>query len=168
MARLIRLGLLTAFALAINASAAQAATFTVAEFRWDVLTDPGIACPPDDTACEPEDPFTQSIFSLTNLWDGPGDVTLFDNTVTLPTETLPLNDLSLFDFDQQAVIGVPGSAAVNVSFMFEGQLVALSPAALVTPGFAVLTFDPTAVPEPGTFGLLAIGVAFLVRRTRRL
>jgi PEP-CTERM motif len=31
----------------------------------------------------------------------------------------------------------------------------------------VLTFDPAPVPEPGTFGLLAIGFGFLVRRARR-
>ena len=172
MARLIRLGLLTAFAFAVSAATAHAGPFIVAEFRWDVFTDPPIECPPEDAGCEPADAFTQSLFSLTNLWDGPGDLTLDQNTVTLPPDTLPtdtltLNDLNLFDSDQQLVVGIPDFAAIGVSFHFDGQIVSLAPSALLAPGSLVLTFDPTSVPEPGTFGLLAIGFGFLVRRARR-
>jgi len=157
MSRLLRLAFLTALAVALNAGLAHAAPITVAEFRWDVFTDSSV----------PEDPFTLSFFSLTSLWDGPTPVTLFNNELLLPGEEPSLfDDLDPGGFSQQVVFGIPGSASTNVSFIFEGQTVTLD--ATTTAGsFAVLTFDPTTVPEPGTLGLLAIGGVLLGLRPRR-
>ena len=157
MSRLLRLAFLTALAVALNAGLAHAAPITVAEFRWDLFTDASV----------PEDPFTVSFFSLTNLWDGPGSVTLFDNALVLPAGSTPFDDLDPFAFTQQTVIGAPAFASTRVSFSFEGQTISLATQLSSPDTFAVLQFDPTTVPEPGTLGLLAIGGALVALRQRR-
>jgi len=166
-----RVAMLTLLAAAVTTSVAHAAPITVAEFRWDLLTEPGIECPVDDEACVPEDGFTQSVFSLTNLWDGANpDVTLFNNTLTLPGTTfsfLDLTPLFPFQFDQLAVIGAPAFASASVSFLFGTDVVTLEATLTAPDTFAVLQFDPAPVPEPGTFGLLACGLAMLAGRARR-
>jgi hypothetical protein len=170
MPRPLRLALLTALTTAVNVGVAQAASINVAEFRWDLLTDPGIECPAGDASCVPEDPFTQSVFSLTNIWDGPGTVTLFDNALSLPTGTSTLENLEFpFSFTQLAVIGIPDLASASVSFIFDGQTISLGSTLATAGSFAVLRFEPstTSVPEPGTFGLLATGLCFAARRAWR-
>jgi hypothetical protein len=158
MARLFRLTFLIAVALLINAGVAHAAPITVAEFRWDLFTDNSV----------PDDPFTLSFFSLTSLWDGPTSVTLTNNELVLPGEPLSLfDDLDPGGFSQLAILGIPGSASTNVSFIFEGQTITLGATLSSPDSFAVLTFDPTPVPEPGTLGLLALGTTLVTLRKRR-
>lgn len=157
MARSIRLALLIIVALVVNAGIARAEPITVAEFRWDVVTDDSV----------PDDPFALSFFSLTSLWNGQTPVTLFDNELVLPGEPpSSFDNLDPGGFSQQVVLGIPGSASANVSFLFEGQTITLH-AATTADTFAVLQFDPTTVPEPGTLGLLALGSGLLTLRRRR-
>lgn len=158
MTRLLRLASLTALALTLSAGVSHAAPINVAIFSWDVFTDLTV----------PDDPFTVSFFSLTNIWDGPGAVDLFDSSLTLPTGTQPQDHLEFpGTFEQAAIVGVPGFASTSVSFVFEGQKYTLD-ATLSNPDtLAVLQFDPTTVPEPGTLGLLAVGSGLFTLRTRR-
>jgi hypothetical protein len=167
---LCRVGLLTLFCTMLGAAAVQAAPINVAEFRWDVLSQPGIPCAADDVSCVPEDPFSQSIFTLTNIWDGPGsDVTLFDNQLVLPTGNLAFFDVStafLANFDQLQTNDIPAAASTSVSFIWDGAIVSLQTTLNQPDTFAVLQFDPTPVPEPGTSSLLAFGIVGLAARAR--
>jgi hypothetical protein len=158
MARLFRLTFLITVALLLNAGIAQAAPITVAEFRWDVFIDD----------CVPDDPFSLSFFSLTSLWDGPDPVTLSNNELILPGEpALLFDDLEPGGFGQQVVFGISPSALASVSFIFDGQPITLGATLSGPDSFAVLTFDPTPVPEPGTLGLLALGTGLLTLRRRQ-
>lgn len=162
MSRLIRMSVLTALAMTLSAGIAHAAPINVATFSWDLFSEPGIECPADDPVCEPADPFALSFFSLTNIWDGPGTITLFDSELFLPTETRRFDD----PFSQEPVLGIPALASTRVSFMFEGQTITLG-ATLSSPNTVALQFDPKTVPEPGTLGLLALGSGLVTLRRRR-
>lgn len=166
-----RLALLTLLFTTVAAGAAHAAPINVAEFRWDLLLEPGIQCPADDPTCVPEDPSPRSIFTLTNIWDGPSPGgNLFDNQLLLSTGSLAFFDLGPsfpFHFDQLSEIGIPTFAETRVSFLFDGQVVSLGARLTQPDTFAVLQFEPTTVPEPCTFGLVALGVTMLARRARR-
>jgi hypothetical protein len=170
MRAISRVGVLVVLATIITSGSVQAAAIDVAEFRWDLLTTPGVDCPPEDLVCIPEDPLTQSIFTLTNIWAGVDPaVTLFDNRLVLSTATLDFPDLEvslLLNAAQIGVLGIPDRAASSVSFIFAGQVVSLGTTLTAPDTFAVLQFDPTAVPEPGTLGLVALGVTLLLGRTR--
>lgn len=154
-------------------SVAEAASINVAEFRWETLADPGVECPPADPLCVPVDPSVVSLFSLTNIWDGPAPgPTLFDTRLTLPSGGQDFFDLEPefpFDFDQLAELGIPPFATVDVSFSFEHTIVSLHATLTQPDTFAVLQFEPTRpVPEPATLALVATGVTFVVgRRMRR-
>jgi hypothetical protein len=159
----------------VSAQTAWAAPINVAEFRWDTITDPGIDCPDPivDPSCVPADPFTQSIFSLTNIWDGPAPgPTLFDNRLSLPSSDLAFFDLDPlfpFNFDQLAEIGIPAFAAVSVSFVFGTDTITLGAFLTQPDTFAVLRFTPAPapIPEPGTLWLLGLGAALVARRARQ-
>ena len=158
MVRLFRLAFLITLALLVNAGRAQAASITVAEFQWFLLTDDSV----------PDDPFPMSFFFLTSLWDGPTPVTLSNNELILPGEAPSrFDDLDPGGFSQQLVFGIPGSASTTVSFIFEGQAITLGATLSGPDSFAVLTFDPPTVPEPGTLGLLALGSGLLTLRRRQ-
>jgi PEP-CTERM motif len=162
--------------MVLNAGPAGAGPINVAEFRWELNVIPGSECDPFDSGCVPTDPIDQSLFSLTGLWDDAataaptlgGAVTFADGGV------IPWLDItvSLGYFDQFALDGVPFSAATTIFFDFLGETRSLS-ATLGAPGFAVLSFDydpttaPDPVPEPGTLGLMAIGLAAVARTLAR-
>ena len=161
-----RLSLLLLFAIGFAPRAVSAASITVAEFRWDIIINDTEGCSAADPAC------LLSVFSLTDLWDGPAPgPTLTNNQLTLSTGALRFLDLQTefpFNFDQLAESGIPTLATISTSFLFDDQTITLG-ATLTQPNtFAVLQFDPTTVPEPGTFGLLAVGILILARRARRV
>jgi hypothetical protein len=81
----------------------------------------------------------------------------------LPTETRTFDD----PFSQEAVLGIPAFASTKVSFIFEGETISLAATLSGPDSLAVLQFDPTRVPEPGTLGLLALGSLVTLRRRRR-
>jgi hypothetical protein len=181
MRALYRPALLAVLATIVGVTAVEATAIVdprainVAEFRWGTIVEPGLPCPPpsEDPACVPADPATLSIFTLTNIWDGPQPGgTLFDNRLTLPSGEFPLFDLEPgfpFHFDQLAEIGIPAFATTSVSFLYDSALVSLSATLTQPDTFAVLRFSPSQpVPEPGTLALLlAGGTAAAVRRLRR-
>ena len=171
MRAIYRAALLTLLFTTVGAGAAHAVPINVAEFRWDLLLEPGIACPPDEPSCVPEDPLARSIFTLTNIWDGPAPgATLFDNQLVLSTGSLAFFDLEPdfpLNFDQLSEIGVPTFASTGVSFLFGAEVVSLGATLTQPDTFAVLQFNPTSVAEPGTLGLLALGVTMLARRRPR-
>ena len=170
MALRIRLATFTLLALVGTGGFAHAGPITVAEFRWDAIVEPPIPCPPEDPICVPEDAFVESVFSLTNLWDGPDPaVTLVASELSLAGgDTLTFFDLPLFGFDQIAVSGAPVFASIATSFQFDGQLTTLVATLNAADTFAVLRFTPpdAGVPEPGTLALAASGLILLVRRRR--
>jgi hypothetical protein len=174
----IRLALVTALAIMLHASRVDAIPITVAEFRWDTTVLPGAECTdPTDLECVPTDPLTQSLFSLTGLWDDPSTVApTISGVVTFAGGgTIPWLDITLDTgyFDQFLVDGVPLFTATTILFDYFGQTLSLD-ATLAAPGFAVLSFDsespttpPAAVAEPGTLGLLGIGLLMLARSLTR-
>jgi hypothetical protein len=152
--------MLTVFATASAAGVAHASSITVGEFRWDSLT--------------PDDPDGLSLFTLTNVWNGPAPaVTLVDNELSLPDGNIPFFDVGPdlpFNFDQFAVAGTPAFASISTSFFFAGELRTLAATLTAPDTFAVLQFDPPAapVPEPGTLTLLGLGLACAARRLKRV
>jgi hypothetical protein len=170
-----RLAFLTVLATTCSATVAEAIPINVAEFQWATILDPGLPCPDavEDPACVPSDPLTLSIFTLTNIWDGPAPgPTLFDNRLSLPSGDLAFLDLDPafpLNFNQLSEIGLPEFAAASVSFAFGADIITLGATLTQPDTFAVLQFDPVAapVPEPGTLALLMTGgAAALVRRRR--
>jgi hypothetical protein len=167
-----RLALLTVLTVVttgtFGATVASASTINVAEFRWDTLDEFGAPC-----AGGGADPLCLSIFTLTNIWDGPAPgATLFNNRLSLPSGDQFFFDLAAafpFQFDQLAEVGIPAFAATSVSFLFGGDLISLGVTLTQPDTFAVLQFTPgqVPVPEPGTFGLVLLGTTFLVRHVRR-
>jgi hypothetical protein len=173
-----RLALFICLAIVLHATRVDAIPITVAEFRWEATLIPGTECTdPTDLECVPTDPISQSLFSLTGLWDDASTAapTLGGIVTFAGGSAIPWLDITLDAgyFDQFLVDGLPLSAATTILFDFLGQTISLD-ASLVAPGFAVLSFDseattpPTSVPEPTTLGLLGIGLlAFARSRLRR-
>ncbi len=171
----VRVTLLTCLATVICAAPARADAINVAEFRWGTELIPGTTCDPLDLECVPSDPSDQSLFSLTGLWDYDAiSPPSLGGLVTLDGLVIPWLDISAgAGFDQFALGGLPSSATTTIFFDFLGETRSLT-ALLTAPGFAVLSFDyepsvtpPDPVPEPGTLGLMAVGLAALARSLAR-
>lgn len=150
----IRLTIATTLVLMLQVSAATATPINVAEARWDAV-DLG------------DGETFLSLFSLTNIWDGDGDVTLFGNLLQLPDGPQSWSDLAGpfsggINFEQLFAVGaLPSLASVSVSFLFADDVITLTGDLTGANSAIVLQFDPgdnpTPVPEPGTLGLVALG-----------
>jgi hypothetical protein len=181
-----RVAVLTVVAVIVSARGAMASIINVAEFNWTAtLIDPSPNCDPADPQCVP-DPLFQSVFQLTNLWDGPDlGPTLTGSTLTLSDNVAPLlfnvwfdlappNDPSGINVDQLSTVDVlPLFAEATIAFAFAGQNYTLNALLSAPDTSQVLRVDipdtpPAPVPEPGTLGLLAVGVAAGWSRARRI
>lgn len=189
-----RIAILTVMAVVFRTEGAFASIINVAEFNWtSTLIDPNPNCAPLDSGCVP-DPLFQSVFQLTNVWDGP-DVgpTLQGSLLTLPpTVTLadpfwfdlaPPTDPNGINVDQLSILDtLPAFANATIAFAFGGQnytLTALLTSSELVPlnesgdpvsiskvlSIEVPDTPPAPVPEPGTLSLLAVGgIAGVFRR----
>jgi hypothetical protein len=154
------------------ATGVEAAVINVAEFHWATQVEPELPCPdPSDPVCVPTDAFALSFFMLTNIWDGPEPApALFDNRLTLPSGDVDFEQGAVFPFDfvQVTELGIPDSASIAVSFVFEGATVSLNATLTQPDSFAVLQFSPSQpVPEPGTLALVALGAIASFAPSRR-
>jgi len=161
----IGLAVLTFALTTVSARTVAASPINVAEFRWSTVVDDIEGCSPADPTC------VTSFFSLTSVWDDSDTSPILHNEISLSTsETTGPFDLQTdvpFDFYQLVVPGLPAFGTVTTSFLFDGEVVSLSARLTQPDTFAVLRFDPTTVPEPGTLGLLALGLAGMAGRARR-
>jgi hypothetical protein len=148
----------------LSASTATASPINVAEARWEAI-DLG------------DGETFLSLFSLTNIWDGEGDVTLFGNQLQLPDGPQSWSDLAGplsggINFEQLFAVGaLPNLASVSISFLFGGDVITLTGLLPAADSSVVLQFDPgetpTPVPEPGTLGLVALGLLGVSRAAMR-
>ncbi|HEY2435415.1 MAG TPA: PEP-CTERM sorting domain-containing protein [Vicinamibacterales bacterium] len=174
-----RIAVLTILTVVFSARGALASVITVAEFSWtSTLIDPSPNCDPTDTACIP-DPLFQSVFLLTNLWDGPDPgPTLQGSRLTLPDgesvwfDLAPPNDPTGTNIDQISIVDVlPLFADATIGFAFAGEDYALTRSLSAPDTSAVFSIEvpdtpPAPVPEPGTLGLLSLGVVAGLSRVR--
>jgi len=174
-----RIAGLTVLAVILSTRGALASVITIAEFNWtSTLIDPSPNCDPADPGCTP-DPLFQSVFVLTNLWDGPEPgPTLQGSRLTLPTGDLfwldltPPSDPTGTNVDQLSILdSLPLFAEATISFVFAGQDYTLTALLNGPESSKVLSLEipdtPAPVPEPGTFGLVALGAIAALSRARR-
>jgi PEP-CTERM motif-containing protein len=187
-----RIAILTVLTVIISTRGAFASIINVAEFNWtSTLIDPNPNCDPLDSGCLPN-PLFQSVFQLTNIWDGPDPgPTLQGSRLTLPTQELlwfdvtAPNDPSGVNFDQIPILDtLPLFAQATIAFTFGGQDytltallnstdLAVNESGDLASASQVLSIEvpdtpPAPVPEPGTLSLLAVGAVAGWSRARRI